>query len=387
MKIMHTTIIISVVSLAVVMFAIYVIQPPPNSDSKTYQYEIHEPYDGVDKNFGTVIIQNKTFFVDNLNTFLHDSNSTTMEWYGIKFSFPHGSELVNTPGGSIFESYVTFSDDPVPYRIAIGQIESQNTMHDFTTVLSTHANPQVGFTLHNGTIQLLVNWPKVHSDISINGLNDTYYAYQPLNFQVEAKGFGYFDAGATPDIQIEKQNGTLVWTNLPHPIVLCCPADLKDYDAKFSTPRLGATPIINQTGTYKLVISYSDKKLEKQFSIIPSNSSRNFDVISVNGTDTGFSINYTITEGNKLSDAKFSSKFTALTLSLHTTRDGTLTVTIPKALLNAKNDKNQDLQFIILEDGQEITYKQIDSSILDRTLSIQFQNNTSKIEIIATQII
>lgn len=35
MKIMHTTIIISVVSLSVVMFAIYVIQPPPNSDSKT----------------------------------------------------------------------------------------------------------------------------------------------------------------------------------------------------------------------------------------------------------------------------------------------------------------------------------------------------------------
>lgn len=275
MKIMHAIIIISVVSLVAVMVTMYVIQPPSNSDSKTYQYEIHEPYDGADKNFGTVIIQNKTFFADNLNTVLHTSNATAMEWYGIKFSFPHGSELVNTPGGNIFESYVTFSDDPVPYRIAIGQIASQNTMHDFTTVLSTHINPQVGFTLHNGTIQLLVNWSKVYSDITINGLNDTYYAYQPLNFQVETKGFGYFDAGATPDVQIEKQDGTLIWTNLPHPIVLCCPAELEDYDTKFSTPRLGTTPIINQTGTYHLIVSYNDQKLEKQFSVIPSNSSRN----------------------------------------------------------------------------------------------------------------
>ena len=108
-------------------------------------------------------------------------------------------------------------------------------------------------------------------------------------------------------------------------------------------------------------------------------------VQTMNVTNTNFTINYTITANNKLVNAKFDNKYIVLTLLLDATHDGTLTVTIPKALLNAKNDNNQDLQFIILEDGQEITYRQIHSTITDRTLSISFQNNTSKIEIIATQ--
>jgi hypothetical protein len=74
-------------------------------------------------------------------------------------------------------------------------------------------------------------------------------------------------------------------------------------------------------------------------------------------------------------------------LSLKPTSNGTLVVSIPRALLDAKTNSGQDDQFIILEDGQEINYKQIDSTITDRTLLIQFPNNTSTIEIIVTQIV
>src|SRR5574340_746904 len=101
-----------------------------------------------------------------------------------------------------------------------------------------------------------------------------------------------------------------------------------------------------------------------------------------NGTATGFSLNYTITGENKLVDANLDSKLKKLTLSLDTIRNGILTIIIPRELLDSKTPSNQDDQFIILEDGQEITYKQIRSTIMDRALSIPFQNNTSKIEII-----
>src|SRR5207249_4593236 len=121
MKTLSISMIISAVALSTIAISIGIIQSQSNKQP-TYQYEIHEPYDGVDKDFGIVTIQNQTFHTQNLNTLLRNSgNATEIEWYGIKFSFPNGSERMLTPGGDIFESYVTFQDDPVPYRIAVGQ--------------------------------------------------------------------------------------------------------------------------------------------------------------------------------------------------------------------------------------------------------------------------
>lgn len=121
--------------------------------------------------------------------------------------------------------------------------------------------------------------------------------------------------------------------------------------------------------------------------VVSSSYADKISLMYTNGTATGFSLNYTITGENKLVDANLDSKLKKLTLSLDTIRNGILTITIPRELLDSKTPSNQDDQFIILEDGQEIAYKQIRSTMMDRTLSIPFQNNTSKIEIIATQII
>lgn len=103
--------------------------------------------------------------------------------------------------------------------------------------------------------------------------------------------------------------------------------------------------------------------------------------------NTNSTINYDISGSNKLLDAKMDSQSKSLILSLKSASNGTLVVSIPRVLLDAKTNDGQDDQFIVLEDGQEINYNQINSTIMDRTLSIQFQSNAPSIEIIAIQIV
>ncbi len=110
------------------------------------------------------------------------------------------------------------------------------------------------------------------------------------------------------------------------------------------------------------------------------------DVHYTNGTYAGLGINYTITANNQLLDVKFNNIAKELKLSLDSPNNGTLKVTIPRQLLDAKIH-NQDDQFIVLANGQEIPYKEIHKTITDRTLSIPFQQGTNTIEIIVTTLI
>src|SRR5437879_4555848 len=135
-------IITAAVTVSATIIAI-VASSLPQNQTPVYEYVIHEPYQGVDKNYGTVIIQNKTFHAANLNKmFGYNSRPQWIEMYDVNFSFPDGIEPQITPGGGILESFITFPDNPVPYRIAIGLGSSPNTpSYDYTTVLSTHQEP------------------------------------------------------------------------------------------------------------------------------------------------------------------------------------------------------------------------------------------------------
>ena len=141
----------------------------------------------------------------------------------------------------------------------------------------------------------------------------------------------------------------------------------------FAWRTLFGSPLANASTKYVQVVSSSNVN-----TIFPQYA---------NGTYASLPINYTITGDNKLLDAKMDSQSKSLILSLEPTDNGTLVVSIPRALLDAKTNDGQDDQFIILEDGQEINYKQLYSTMMERTLSIQFQHNTLQIEIIVTQIV
>ena len=99
--------------------------------------------------------------------------------------------------------------------------------------------------------------------------------------------------------------------------------------------------------------------------------------------NTNFSLKYTITGGKVLgSHADLQDK--RLIISIETTGDGKLTVTIPRALVDAKIHDNLDDSFFVLADGEEVFPFVETKTMKDRTLIIPIENGNQEIEIIGS---
>lgn len=99
--------------------------------------------------------------------------------------------------------------------------------------------------------------------------------------------------------------------------------------------------------------------------------------------NTGQSFDYGVIGGH-LEQAKADIESKSLVLSLKTTGNGTLVIHLPRSLIDPHMN-GQDSPFIVLEDGKEVRYKQVGTSVIERTLDIPFQYGTSTIEIIAPE--
>jgi hypothetical protein len=122
---------------------------------------------------------------------------------------------------------------------------------------------------------------------------------------------------------------------------------------------------------------------------VPAVTEQNIPILSnsIKVQNTDFIINYNISGSNKLVDANMDSQSKSLILSLNTINNGTLVVSIPRALLDIKKNDRGMGEFHMLADGQETTFKEIHTTLTDRIFSIPFQNGTKNIEIIASELI
>ena len=98
----------------------------------------------------------------------------------------------------------------------------------------------------------------------------------------------------------------------------------------------------------------------------------------------GYDVKFSITGGSILSitpdvDAN------SLIIEISTTSDGQLTVTLPRALIDAKLNGADD-DFFVLVDGEEVDFDETKTSS-DRTLTIAFPDGAEEIEIIGTFVI
>ncbi len=75
----------------------------------------------------------------------------------------------------------------------------------------------------------------------------------------------------------------------------------------------------------------------------------------------------------------------SLLLYIETTDEGSITLTIPRSVLDASINSGDD-EFFVLVDGEEIDFEEITTSV-DRTLTIDFLAGTEQIEIIGTFVI
>ena len=109
--------------------------------------------------------------------------------------------------------------------------------------------------------------------------------------------------------------------------------------------------------------------------------------VAVEGTD--FLVNYSI-RGGKVISIVPSLPDKSLIITIETTNDGELTVTLPRGLIDAKLGSDgmsgEDDSFFVLVDGAEVDFEETTTSE-DRTLTIQFEDGTTEIEIIGTFVI
>ncbi len=99
-----------------------------------------------------------------------------------------------------------------------------------------------------------------------------------------------------------------------------------------------------------------------------------------------FQINYTITEGT-IKEINVDSRGVALAIAINSTNDGSLTLKIPRQLIDAKKNDGTDEKFLVFIDGNQVKEIDDESDVEYRIISLNFYHGESKIEIIGTQIV
>lgn len=160
-------------------------------------------------------------------------------------------------------------------------------------------------------------------------------------------------------------------------------------DRTFSTSITATGALWHEAGAYQVIVQYGSKdrtaQTTFQFGGSAGGPGGGGNTINVDGTN--LSLKYSITNGKVLGiKADIQSK--SLIVSIQTTGDGVLTVTLPRAMINATSATGQDDKYYVLVDGQEESgFQEISTTPTDRTLSIPFSDGTQEIEIIGTNII
>jgi len=118
----------------------------------------------------------------------------------------------------------------------------------------------------------------------------------------------------------------------------------------------------------------SEEEVKERFGLGPP--------ISVDGTN--FSLSYSITGGSVL-NVNPDYDVTSLITTIETTSDGELSITLPRALIDAKLG-NADNDYFVLVDGEEVEFGE-SKTATDRTITIAFPDGAETIEIIGTYVV
>ena len=158
-------------------------------------------------------------------------------------------------------------------------------------------------------------------------------------------------------------------------------------DKTFSTELTSGGPLWRSTGEYTVKVLYgTESRTDEttfQFggsSVTPPGPSG--PSIGVDRTD--FVLSYKITGGSVLSVTP-DDDANSLIIGIDTTSDGELTITLPRELIDAKINGDDDAFFVLI-DGEEVEFDESSTSS-DRTLTIPFPDGAEEIEIIGSFVV
>ncbi len=163
-------------------------------------------------------------------------------------------------------------------------------------------------------------------------------------------------------------------------------------DKTFSAEFTASGPLINSVGTYTITVQYTnDHSASTSFELTdvmvevegvtvePSEGT-----VPVTGNEE-LLVGYELSTGDILSITPNLAD-TSLEIAIDTIEDGTLTITIPRTVADAKNADDTDAQFFVLVNGEEMEFVETKTDE-SRTLTIEFYAGAELIEIIGTFVI
>ncbi len=161
-----------------------------------------------------------------------------------------------------------------------------------------------------------------------------------------------------------------------------------DSDKKFSAEITAGGNLFSAEGTYTIFVQYGGPartaEITFEFGGPGSGSTPGPSGPRIEIGNTGTMIGYSITGGSVISIVEdFASHSLVITIS--TTSDGELTITLPRSVIDSK-DGDTDSDFFVIIDGEEREFEESITSN-DRTLTIPFFDGDEQIEIIGTFVI
>ena len=163
-------------------------------------------------------------------------------------------------------------------------------------------------------------------------------------------------------------------------------------DKKFSTEVTAGGALMKAEGSYTITVQYGTGNRSAVASFEFDGTADNTtpigtsEITSTAVTVQGSSdvIGYEIT-GGKIVGLITDVDASSLIISIDATDDGSLTLTVPRSVLDATNNGEDD-DFFVLIDGEEVSFNEITSST-DRKITIAFPAGAETIEIIGTYVI
>ncbi len=161
-------------------------------------------------------------------------------------------------------------------------------------------------------------------------------------------------------------------------------------DKKFSMEHTAGGGLMKTEGIYLITVTYGtvNRTTETSFefggSIITAKEPPAVTDTTVSVQGSNDSVGYEIT-GGKLSGILPDVEANSLIISIDATNNGSLTLTIPRSVLDATINGGDD-DFFVLIDGEEVDFDETTTST-DRTLTIAFPVGAEEIEIIGTFVV
>ncbi len=159
-------------------------------------------------------------------------------------------------------------------------------------------------------------------------------------------------------------------------------------DGGYSHTVIAEGPLWSKAGEYIVKASFVEgSSAETQFSFLPKTETSTTNIFEVDAGNYGtFDVKYSIS-GGIVKKMLIDKDIFALIVVIESTDEGSISVEIPREIIDAKKQDKTDDTFIVIIDGIEAPYQETVTDSNSRVITINFEQGDSDIEIIGTSII